>query len=147
MLITNLLPMLGSYSLAFDLVAGDDGVVTLIIIPRVAEGKTHKAEAGELRPISITATAAEIDAELAKGAEGALGGLIATRMALADQIATQRDAAEAARAASAEAAKAKAASAPGGARQPLVIGSNRHPLQFQQGHSDADRPSCPRLPL
>ena len=66
MLITNLLPMLGNYSLAFDLVAGDDGVVTLIIIPRVAEGKTHKAEAGELRPISITATAAEIDAELAK---------------------------------------------------------------------------------
>ena len=65
MLITNLLPMLGNYSLAFDLVAGDDGVVTLIIIPRVAEGKTHKAEAGELRPISITATAAEIDAELA----------------------------------------------------------------------------------
>ena len=45
MLITNLLPMLGNYSLAFDLVAGDDGVVTLIIIPRVAEGKTHKAEA------------------------------------------------------------------------------------------------------
>lgn len=120
MLITNLLPMLGSFSLAFDLVAGDDGVVTLIIIPRVAEGKTHKAEAGELRPISITATAAEIDAELAKGAEGALGGLIATRMALADQIATQRDAAEAARAASAEAAKAKAASAPA---KPVVAAS------------------------
>lgn len=110
MLITNLLPLLGSYSLAFDLVAGADGVVTLIIIPRVAEGKSQKAEAGELHPISIIATAAEIDAELAKGAEGALGGLIATRKTLADQIATQRDAAEAVRAASAEAAKAKAAS-------------------------------------
>lgn len=110
MLITNLLPLLGSYSLAFDLVAGADGVVTLIIIPRIAEGKSQKAEAGELHPISIIATAAEIDAELAKGAEGALGGLIATRKTLADQIATQRDAAEVARAASAEAAKAKAAS-------------------------------------
>ena len=110
MLITNLLPLLGSYSLAFDLVAGADGVVTLIIIPRIAEGKSQKAEAGELHPISIIATAEEIDAELAKGAEGALGGLIATRKTLADQIATQRDAAEAVRAASAEAAKAKAAS-------------------------------------
>lgn len=110
MLITNLLPLLGSYSLAFDLVAGADGVVTLIIIPRIAEGKSQKAEAGELHPISIIASAAEIDAELAKGAEGALGGLIAARKTLADQIATQRDAAEAARAASAEAAKAKAAS-------------------------------------
>lgn len=110
MLITNLLPLLGSYSLAFDLVAGADGVVTLIIIPRIAEGKSQKAEAGELHPISIIATAAEIDAELAKGAEGALGGLIATRKTLADQIATQRDAAEVSRAASAEAAKAKAAS-------------------------------------
>lgn len=112
MLITSLLPLLGSYSLAFDLVAGADGVVTLIIIPRIAEGKSHKAETGELHPISIIATAAEIDAELAKGAEGALGGLIATRKTLADQIATQRDAAETARTASAEAAKAKAASAP-----------------------------------
>ncbi|MHA3795498.1 PRTRC system protein E [Sphingomonas sp. YL-JM2C] len=112
MLISSLLPLLGSYSLAFDLVAGADGVVTLIIIPRIAEGKSHKAEAGELHPISIIATAAEIDAELAKGAEGALGGLIATRKTLADQIATQRDAAEAARAASAEAAKAKSASTP-----------------------------------
>ena len=121
MLISSLLPLLGSYSLAFDLVAGDDGVVTLIIIPRVAEGKTHKAEAGELRPISITATAAEIDAELSKGADGALGGLIAARKTLADQIATQRGAAEAARAASAEAAKAKAASTPPKSAGPTTI--------------------------
>lgn len=121
MLISSLLPLLGSYSLAFDLVAGADDVVTLIIIPRIAEGKTYKAEAGELRPISITATAAEIDAELAKGADGALGGLIATRKTLADQIATQRDAAEAARAASAEAAKAKAASTPPKSAGPTTI--------------------------
>lgn len=112
MLIASLLPLLGSYSLAFDLIAGTDGVVTLIIIPRIAEGKTHKPEAGELRPISITATAAEIDAELAKGTEGALAGLIASRKTLADQIATQRESAEAARVAAAEAAKAKAASTP-----------------------------------
>ena len=121
MLISSLLPLLGSYSLAFDLVAGADDVVTLIIIPRIAEGKTHKAEAGELRPISITATAAEIDAELSKGADGALGGLIAARKTLADQIATQRGAAEAARAASAEAAKAKAASTPPKSAGPTTI--------------------------
>ncbi len=121
MLISSLLPLLGSYSLAFDLVAGADDVVTLIIIPRIAEGKTHKAEAGELRPISITATAAEIDAELSKGAAGALGGLIAARKTLADQIATQRGAAEAARAASAEAAKAKAASTPPKSAGPTTI--------------------------
>jgi len=112
MLIANLLPLLGRYSLRFDLVAGPDGTVTLTVIPRNAEGKTHALEAGELRPISITASAEEIDAELAKGADGALGQLIASRKALADQLSEQREAAEAAKAAAAEAAKAKAAAAP-----------------------------------
>lgn len=111
MLIASLLPLLNRYSLGFDLVAGPDGTVTLTVIPRNAEGKTHSLEPGETRPISITATAAEIDTELAKGADGALGQLITTRKTLADQIAEQREATEAARAASAEAAKAKAASA------------------------------------
>lgn len=111
MLIANLLPLLGRYSLGFDLVAGPDDTVTLTVIPRQAEGKTNPLEKGETRPIAITATAVEIDAELAKGTEGALGQLIATRKTLADQIAEQRDAAEVARAASAEAAKAKATSA------------------------------------
>ncbi|MBN9990870.1 PRTRC system protein E, partial [Listeria monocytogenes] len=81
--------------------------VTLTVIPRKAEGSGAKLEAGETRPISITASAAEIDAELAKGPDGALGELIATRKALADQIAEQRQAAEAARTAAADAAKAK----------------------------------------
>lgn len=112
MLISSLLPLLERYSLGFDLVAGPDGTVTLTVIPRNAEGKTQSLESGETRPISLTATAAEIDAELAKGADGALGQLITTRRTLADQIAEQREATEAARAASAEAAKAKAASAP-----------------------------------
>ncbi|PKP94712.1 MAG: PRTRC system protein E [Alphaproteobacteria bacterium HGW-Alphaproteobacteria-16] len=109
MLVTNLLPLLARYSLGFDLVAGPDDTVTLTILPRKAEGVISNLEAGETRPISITASAAEIDAELAKGGEGALGQLIAARKALADQIAEQQAAAEAARTAAAEAAKAKAA--------------------------------------
>ena len=111
MLISSLLPLLTRYSLGFDLVAGPDETVTLTVIPRKAEGAGSNLEAGETRPISITASAAEIDAELAKGPDGALGELIATRKTLADQIAEQRQAAEAARTADAEAAKAKAAAA------------------------------------
>ena len=111
MLISNLLPLLANYSLGFDLVASPDDTVTLTVIPRKAVGAKHSLESGETRPISITATAAEIDAELGRGADGALGQLIATRRTLADQIAEQRQADEDARAAAAEAAKAKAAKA------------------------------------
>ncbi len=109
MLITSLLPLLARYSLRFDLVAGPDDTVTLTIIPRKAENAGPALEAQETRPISITAPAAQIDDELARGAQGALGQLIATRRELADQLAEQRQAAEAAKAAAAEAAKAKAA--------------------------------------
>jgi PRTRC genetic system protein E len=108
MLITNLLPLLARYSLSFDLVADPDGTVTLAIIPRKAESAKHSLDAGETQPISLTAPAAEIDAELAKGIDGALGQLIATRRTLADQLAEQREAAEAARTAALEAVKAKA---------------------------------------
>lgn len=111
MLITTLLPLLSRYSLGFDLVAGPDDTVTLTVIPRKVDAKSSALEAGETRPISITASAAEIDAELARGADGALGQLIASRRTLADQLAEQRQAADAARAAAAEAAKAKAAAA------------------------------------
>ncbi|MEE4453422.1 MULTISPECIES: PRTRC system protein E [Novosphingobium] len=107
MLITSLLPLLARYSLGCDLVAGPEGMVTLTIIPRMIEGGGHKPEAGELRPISLTASAAEIDAELARGEDGALGQLIAGRKALADQLEEQRQAIEAARAAAA--AKTRAA--------------------------------------
>lgn len=109
MLVTSLLPLLARYSLGFDLVAGPDETVTLTIIPRKADSKSPALDASETRPISITANAAEIDAELARGANGALGQLIATRKTLADQIAEQRQADEDAKAAAAEAAKAKAA--------------------------------------
>ncbi|WP_375282450.1 PRTRC system protein E [Sphingobium yanoikuyae] len=108
MLIANMLPLLTRYSLGFDLVCGPDETVTLTIIPRKAEGADQHLAPGESRPISITASAAEIDAELARGADGALGQLIASRKTLADQIAEQREAADAARASAAEAAKAKA---------------------------------------
>lgn len=111
MLITNLLPLLSRYSLGFDLSAGPDGTVTLIVIPRKAEKGTAKTEAGEIRPISITATAAEIDDELAKGEAGALGKLIGARKALGDQLAEQQAAADAAKADAAK-AKAKPAAAP-----------------------------------
>lgn len=107
MVITSLLPLLARYSLGFDIVAGPDDTVTLTIIPRKAEGARDGLDAGETRPISLTASAVEIDEELAKGENGALGQLIASRKTLADQISEQRDAAEAARVA----AKAKAATA------------------------------------
>ena len=109
MLITTLLPLLARYSLGFDLVAGPDDTVTLTVIPRRHEGTADKLESGETRPISLTASAADIDAELAKGEDGALGQLIAARKTLADQLAEQRLAADAARTAAAEVAKAKAA--------------------------------------
>lgn len=112
MLIASLLPLLTRYSLGLDLVAGPDETVTLTVIPRRAEGATHNTEPGEIRPISITARAQEIDAELARGAGGALGQLIASRKTLADQLAEQRKAAEDARTAAAEAAKAKSAVTP-----------------------------------
>ncbi|MDB5725081.1 MAG: hypothetical protein JWQ16_1835 [Novosphingobium sp.] len=108
MLITSLLPLLARYSLGFDLVAGPDDTVTLTIIPRKADPKSPSLDSSEIRPISITASAAEIDAELGRGVEGALGGLIATRKTLADQIAEQRQADEDAKAAAADAAMAKA---------------------------------------
>lgn len=112
MLITGLLPLLARYSLGFDLVAGPDDTITLTVIPRKAEGAKRNPEAGEIRPISITATAAEIDAELAKGADGALGQLITARKSLGDQLAEQQQAAEAAKTAAADAAKAKTKPAP-----------------------------------
>lgn len=111
MLITNLLPLLSRYSLGFDLIAGDSDMVTLIVIPRKAEKSSTKTDAGEIRPISITATAAEIDAELAKGADGALGQLIVARKTLGDQIAEQQEAVEAAKVAAAK-PKAKPAATP-----------------------------------
>lgn len=124
MLITSLLPLLSRYSLGFDLVAGPDGTVTLTIIPRKAEGATQKPEGGEIRPISITATAAEIDEELAKGADGALGQLITTRKSLADQIADQRTAAEAAK----TAAKPKAKAEPATPKAPTPTNSPSAPV-------------------
>jgi PRTRC genetic system protein E len=111
MLIANLLPLLTRYSLTFDLITGPDGTVTLTIIPRKAEGATQNLQSGEIRPISITGSAQEIDAELARGPDGALGQLIASRKTLADQLAEQHQATEAARSTAAAAAKAKAAAA------------------------------------
>lgn len=115
MLITSLLPLLTHYSLRCDLVAGPDGTVTLTVIPRKAEGASRNPEAGELRPIAITATAAEIDAELARGPEGALGQLITARKSLAEQLDEQRSAADAAKKKAAPAASKPAATAPASA--------------------------------
>ena len=110
MLITSLLPLLSRYGLGLDLVADTEGTVTLTILPRAAAGVTNPAGNGELRPISITGTAAEIDAELALGTEGALGQLIAARKSLADQLAEQRAATEQSK--TATTAKAKPAAKP-----------------------------------
>lgn len=111
MLITNMLPLLSRYSLGLDLVAGPDGMVTMIVIPRKAEGAKHNPDAGELRPIMVTATAEELDAVLAEGEGGVLGHLIASRKALADQIAEQHKAAEEAKAAASAKAKPAASTA------------------------------------
>lgn len=111
MLITALLPLLARYSLGFDLVAGKDNLVTLTIIPRKSEAAKGSADPAELRPISITATAAEIDAELALGEAGALGQMFAARKSLGDQLAEHRAAAEAAKTAVSSKAK-PAAKAP-----------------------------------
>jgi PRTRC genetic system protein E len=107
MLITALMPLLDRYALGFDLIAGADDMVTLTIMPRKAEGKTNALESAETRPISITASADEIDAELARGMDGALGELITARRTLGDQLAEQKQAAEDAKTAAALAAKAK----------------------------------------
>lgn len=107
MLITALLPLLTRYSLGFDLVAGNDEVVTLTIIPRKSEAAKGTSDPTEFRPISITATAVEIDAELALGEAGALGQMFAARKSLGDQLAELRATAEAS--VKAAAAKAKPA--------------------------------------
>ena len=111
MLIANLIPLLCRYSLGFNLISAPDGNVTLTIIPRRAEGKDADLNAAELQPIQITATAAEIDAELAKGADGALGQLITARKTLGEQIAEQKAAAEAAAAEARKVAAEKTAKA------------------------------------
>lgn len=125
MLITSMLPLLSRYSLTLDLSAGLDAV-TVTIVPRKAAGTKHDLDGGETRPISFTGTAAEIDAELEKGADGALGQLIATRKTLADQLAEQRAAADTDKlAAQRKAEKAKPATKvtekPAAAEKPAVL--------------------------
>lgn len=137
MLIANLLPLLAHYSLALDLVAGPDDTVTLTVIPRKADNVTAKLEAGEAQPISIIATAIEIDTELAKGADGALGQLIAVRKTLAEQLAAQRQAAEDARTAAAEAAKAKAAAKKAAPASPAKVPAKNSP----PADAKADQPA------
>lgn len=119
MIITNLLPLLTRYSLQLDLVGSSDGTVTVTVIPRRAEGTSNPADA-DLRPISITATAAEIDAELAKGIEGALGQLVQQRKSLADQIADQAAAAAEAKKKAEEAKKSAPKAAPKAATAPAA---------------------------
>ena len=140
MLIASLMPLLARYSLGFDLVAGPDDAVTLTIIPRRAQGATAALEAGEVRPISITASAAEIDAELARGTDGALGQLITARRTLADQIADQRQAAEVAKRAAADAAKARAAAAPPGTKAPAGVAHSLPPTS-PPADARADEPA------
>lgn len=87
MLISALAPLLARFNLKIDLRAAPDDQVQLTLIPQKLEGS--KFDGAVLAPIALTATAAELDAELAKGAEGALHRLVAARKTLADQIAEQ----------------------------------------------------------
>lgn len=112
MLITSLLPLLARYSLSLDIVSGGDDMVTVTIIPRKTEWEKANLEPGEVRPISLTGTAAEIDAELALASDGALHEIFVARKQLGDQLAELRQAAETAKTAAAAKGKTAAAKAP-----------------------------------
>jgi len=87
MLISTLKPLLDRFNLKIDLRAAPDALVQLTIVPQKADGS--KLEGAVLAPISLTATASELDAELAKGEEGAIARLVSSRRSLAEQIADQ----------------------------------------------------------
>ena len=109
MLLQTLFPLLARYALAIDVIANSDNTVTVTIVPRNANGAATDNKSS-LQPISLTGSAAEIDAELAKGENGALGQLILARRSIADQLAQQAADAENAKKAAAEAAKKATAS-------------------------------------
>lgn len=111
MLISTLKPLLDRFHLKVDLRAAPDHLVQLTIVPQKIEGS--KLEGAVLAPISLTATAAELDEELAKGEDGAIARLVSSRRTLAQQIADQeasdaKAAADAKEKASAKSATAKA---------------------------------------
>lgn len=107
MLIAALEPLLSRTTLRLDLRSASNGTVHLTIVPQKLEGQTSSQAV--LQPISLTATAAELDSELAKGESGALGRLVSSRKTLADQVEEQTKAdAEAAKQAR-EAAQKKSA--------------------------------------
>lgn len=115
MLISTLKPLLERFNLKIDLRAAPDDLVQLTIVPQKADGS--KLEGAVLAPISLTATAAELDAELAKGENGAIARLVSSRRTLAQQIADQealdtKAAADAKEKASSKASAAKPAAKP-----------------------------------
>ena len=85
MLLTTLAPMLGRLNLRLDLSKTKDGRISVTVIPRPSEeGSDSSGE--ELRPLSLTGTPEELDAELARGPEGALASMVAARRTLSEQI-------------------------------------------------------------
>jgi PRTRC genetic system protein E len=91
MLITALASSLTKFRMRIELSAADNGRVTLTIIPTPINTEVGKdAPATLTRPISLTGTPEELDAELAKGEAGALSSIFATRRTLAQQIEDQK---------------------------------------------------------
>jgi PRTRC genetic system protein E len=118
MLIATLAPLLSRLSLKIDMQSAGDDKISLTVVPRRREGAAAANDGAELRPIALTGTVAELDAELAKGEAGALAQIVGARKALSDQIAEQieadQKAAEESRKKAAEktASKTKPAAAP-----------------------------------
>ena len=88
MLITALLPILASASLTATIMAGEDGKISLVLVPNPT-GKGDDAALSQ--PIMLCGTAAELDAELALGSSGALGKLTGSYRSLAEQVAAETE--------------------------------------------------------
>ncbi|HPG03683.1 MAG TPA: PRTRC system protein E [Beijerinckiaceae bacterium] len=143
MLIAALAPLLARFNLKIDLRAAPDDQVQLTLVPQKLEGS--KFEGAVLAPIALTATAAELDAELAKGEAGALHRLVAARKSLADQIADQEAAdAKATAEARDKAAKKPAAAKPAAtAAKPASSGSPTKAEAAKTASESVESPATP----
>lgn len=85
MLFKTISPLLSALNLSMMLNLTDDGRINLTISP-TKKNPSDQTGKGDLRPICLTGTAEELDAEFAKGESGALGKLIIQRKSLSDQL-------------------------------------------------------------
>lgn len=87
MLISILAASLNKFRMRIELSSVKDGRIMMTIIPTPLSIEGDKETLGTLtRPISVTGTPEELDAELAKGEAGSLSSIFTTRRSLAQQI-------------------------------------------------------------